>query len=238
MYSFTSTVRYSECDSGSCLTIPGLINYMQDCSTFHTESINRGVTYCAKHHFAWFVAAWQIQIERLPCFTEEIRICTWSFKLRPTMASRNFLVETTDGECLVKADSLWFPFDTELKKPIRIPETEGAYLCDEYRVDLPPTKRKIRLTGDAEQMTPLTVATHHLDTNHHMNNCQYVAVANDVIRSAEKDFEPRRICVQYKMSAQLGDVIVPYLHKEENGYGVDLASPEGASYALVRMECA
>ena len=39
MFSFESTVRFSECDETSTLAIVPLINYLQDCSAFHTESL-------------------------------------------------------------------------------------------------------------------------------------------------------------------------------------------------------
>ena len=53
MYSFSSTVRYSECDEHAQLGIVALINYLQDCSTFHTESLGLGISHMAEHHFAW-----------------------------------------------------------------------------------------------------------------------------------------------------------------------------------------
>ena len=34
MYSFDSRVRYSEVDEDRKLSLTGVINYMQDCSTF------------------------------------------------------------------------------------------------------------------------------------------------------------------------------------------------------------
>lgn len=236
MYSFCSKVRYSECDAESQLTIPALINYLQDCSTFHTESIDRGIRYCAEQGFAWFIAAWQIHIARLPRFTEEIRVSTWSFAKKPTLANRHFLVENTDGERLVMADSLWFPFDIAKGAPMRIPQSESDYLHDESPLDLPPTQRKLRLTGEGETRPSITVASHHLDSNNHVNNGQYVGMADDIIRAHDVSFTPHVIKVQYKLSAKLGDAIVPKIYAEENGYAVDLANPDGVSYAIVRME--
>lgn len=236
MYSFSSKVRYSECDSSSQLTIPALINYFQDCSTFHTESIDRGIRYCAEQGFAWFIAAWQIQIVRLPSFTEEIRVITWSFAKKPTLANRHFLVENTDGEPLVMADSLWFPFDIKKGAPMRIPQSESIYLQDKSPLEMPPTQRKLRLTGEGETRPGITVASHHLDSNNHVNNGQYVGMADDIIRTHDASFAPRIIKVQYKLSATLGDEILPKLYIEDNGYAVDLANPNGASYAIVRME--
>lgn len=236
MYSFESNVRYSECGASSTMSILALINYLQDCSTFHTESIGHGVEWGKDHGFAWFVAAWQIQIDRLPTFTERIRVSTWSYAQRPTLANRTFVVESADGEALVKADSLWFPFDIHKHRPMRIPDTERVVLEDTSPVDLPPTKRKLKLEGEGQAQAPITVLEHHLDINGHVNNAQYIAMADYVVRAVVADFDVARLLVQYKNAAQLGDVIVPYLYVEETGYAVNLANAEGEPFAIVRME--
>ena len=41
-YSFNSRVRYSETGEDGRLTLPGVLNYFQDCCTFHAESIGLG----------------------------------------------------------------------------------------------------------------------------------------------------------------------------------------------------
>lgn len=235
MYSFSSTVRFSECDYRGTLTIPALINYLQDCSTFQTESNGFGLKHCADLGFAWFIAAWNIYVKRLPTFTEKITISTWPFAKNPNLANRHFLVESDSKETLVLADSLWFPFSLEKGRPLRIPESEKSYLNDESPLDLPPTKRKIRLTGESVQKAPIVVAEHHLDSNKHVNNGQYIAMADALVRAQDEAFQARELQAQYKLAAKLGDVIVPHVYVEETGYAVDLANEDGTSFAIVRM---
>ena len=52
MYSFDSRVRYSEVDEDRKLSLTGVINYMQDCSTFQSEDLNMGIDYLAEKHRA------------------------------------------------------------------------------------------------------------------------------------------------------------------------------------------
>lgn len=42
-YSFSGRVRYSETGENGLLTLPGILNYFQDCSTFHSESVGNGM---------------------------------------------------------------------------------------------------------------------------------------------------------------------------------------------------
>ena len=43
MYAFDSRIRYSETDSEGYLTLDALLNYFQDCSTFHSEDVGLGI---------------------------------------------------------------------------------------------------------------------------------------------------------------------------------------------------
>ena len=64
MYSFDSRVRYSEVDEDRKLSLTGVINYLQDCSTFQSEDLNQGIDYLTKKHRAWLLASWQIIVDR------------------------------------------------------------------------------------------------------------------------------------------------------------------------------
>jgi len=62
MYTFESRVRFSEADHTELLTLPGLVNYFQDCSTFQSEDIGYGVESLKKSGQAWILSAWQIVV--------------------------------------------------------------------------------------------------------------------------------------------------------------------------------
>lgn len=242
MYSFNSTVRYSECDENARLSTLGLMDYLQDCSTFHSEHVGHGLEFMRDNHFAWFVAAWQIEIERMPRFTEPVTIATNCYELKAAWAMRNFWIDDAQGNRIVKADSCWFTFDTEARGACRIPASEQVYLDTETpKLDLPKTRRHLRLEGAGEPQKPLVVIEQQLDTNHHMNNAQYVEVAAQVVRELDASFRMHRICVQYKNMALLGDTIVPVVHSTPNGYAVNLAAPAaegtsvGETYAIVEF---
>jgi len=236
VYSFSSTVRYSECDERGRLSIPALVNYLQDCALFHTESLGHGINYIAQFHVAWYLAAWQIQIERRPVFAENLTVSTWCHSISTTLAGRSFCIANDKGEELVKADSLWFVFDTQRMRPVRVPKDEYVYLSDDERIDLPPTQRKLKVSGTGEAQGPVVVSEEHLDTNHHVNNGQYIAIADHIIRHVDEDFEPRTVLAQYKLAATLGDTMVPQLYREADGYAIDLAQPDGTTFAIVRMQ--
>ena len=52
-YSFNSRVRYSETGENGKLTLPGVLNYFQDCCTFHAESVGLGGDVLKARDRAW-----------------------------------------------------------------------------------------------------------------------------------------------------------------------------------------
>ena len=47
-YTFESRIRFSEADHTEKITLPGIINYFQDCSIFQSESIGLGLDYLSE----------------------------------------------------------------------------------------------------------------------------------------------------------------------------------------------
>mgnify|MGYP000367453967 CR=1 FL=1 len=70
--------------------------------------------------------------------------------------------------------------------------------------------KKDRCSGNYEEETPVTIAVHHLDTNHHVNNAQYVDIAREAVTCTKKVKEIR---VDYKKAAVLGEVLIPRVTK-------------------------
>ena len=179
--------------------------------------------------------AWQISIDRLPRFCEHIVVSTWCYELKATSAKRNFTIADEKGDLLVRADSLWVMVDTQTGKPIRIPQDEHVFVTDEAPLDMPPTRRKLHLEGTGTPHGPITITEQHLDSNHHVNNAQYITMADHIVSIVDPDFAPSTINVQYRTPAQLGDTLYPILHVEDNGYAVDLTDHEASRFCAVRM---
>ena len=65
MYAFDSRIRYSETDSEGYLTLDALLNYFQDCCTFHAESIGLGGDVLKARNRAWVLSSWQVLLRLL-----------------------------------------------------------------------------------------------------------------------------------------------------------------------------
>ncbi|WP_301830708.1 acyl-[acyl-carrier-protein] thioesterase [uncultured Parolsenella sp.] len=242
MYSFTSHVRYSEVDENWRLTIPALIDYLQDCSTFQSDLLGMGPRHIASTKLAWMLSAWKIEIRELPRFNDEIVVSTWATGFKGLRASRNFTVrragDATDAGPIVRADSSWFMFDSNKGRPVRTPENESApYLADAEKdapLDMPAIPHVVRIEDEGEPLVPVQVTAAHLDTNHHVNNAQYVAIALGAL-GERMPAAPLTLDVHYSQAAKLGDVIYPHLHEQDGALTVTLDNADGKHYAIVSV---
>lgn len=236
MYSFESRIRYSECDETGSLSIRGMIDYLQDCSTFHAIELGLGPEHMRRNHYSWLVAAWQIEIEGLPALGETITTGTWCPGLRRSQAVRCFTITSSSSTVLVRADSLWFVFDTQKGMPIRVPPSQLAYVSGEPRIDLPPTRRRAQVEGPFVELAPIVVSERLLDTNRHVNNANYIQMALDGAAHADGYHIPHRIYAQYRSMALLGDTIHPRLYGTAGDRTVGLMDKRGNPYAIVNLE--
>ena len=70
---------------------------------------------------------------------------------------------------------------------------------------------------------------YHIDTNEHVNNCQYVQMAMEMLPG---DINVRQLRVDYKKSAVLGDMIFPKVSEEQDRTVVELCDEVGKAYAV------
>ncbi len=228
-YEMPGKIRFSETDQDGVLTLFHLVNYFQDCSTFHGEASGRGLAWSREKHLAWILAAWQIHVRSLPRLGDEVLVKTWPNMFRGFMAGRNFTMETPEGALLASADSEWVLMDMEKNRPVRTEKNlmEIFHAGGEEKLQEEFGGRKVILPERGEEKEPFRIQEFHLDTNHHVNNAQYVRMAEQYL---EEGFRTVHFRGDYKKQAYLGSLVVPRVLEVENGTMVSLDSEEGEAY--------
>ncbi len=237
MYSFESRIRYSETDSDGNLSLEGLLDYFQDCSTFHSEDLGVGVEYLKENKMIWVLSSWQIEVERFPALAERVNIGTFPYDFKGCFGYRNFFLTDEQGKYLAKANTMWTLLDTERFRPVHPNELMLEKYVLEEKLDMDYAGRKIMLPKESEEQEPITVRKQHLDTNHHVNNVQYVRMAKAFL---PEDFPIVKMRAEYKKQALLGDVLVPYAacSKEDSQekWTVSLQDMQGGVFVNVEFE--
>ena len=234
MYQFDSRVRYSEVNSNKELTLPALLDYLQDCCTFQGEDLGVGVEYLEREHVAWILSSWEIEIIRCPQLGEKISVGTWPYEFKGLYGKRNFLILDEKGDALARANSLWVFMDTERMRPAKVSEDFVRIYGERMEEELAGDwgDRKLGIPEGGEKKEPVQVAHYHIDTNHHMNNGKYVQVAEEYL---PETFRVGRLRVEYKKAAVLGDVLYPRVTVETDKVVVVLAHETDKTYAVVEF---
>ena len=232
MYHFTSRVRFSEVDCNQELTLHALLNYFQDCSTFHSEATHMNIDELTTYGYAWLLASWQVVVNRMPHLGETIKITTWPYDFKGFLGYRNFTIEDEAGNVCAYANTIWTFLNLNTMHPAKIlPDVAAAYpLSEAYPMENAP--RKIALISEGTAVEPITVVKYQIDVNNHVNNAMYILMAQEYLPDG---FDVVQMRAEYKNAAVLGDIIQPYISEQDNLFQVVLKGADGGTYAVIEF---
>ena len=232
MYTWDSRVRFSEIGEDKKLTLDAILNYFQDSSTFHSEDLGNGMEVVESLKRVWVLSSWQIVVNEYPKIGERIKLGTWPYDFNRFFGGRNFIMYGEDGKVLAYANSLWTYLNSENGRPARVDDQILELYKLEPKYDMEYADRKIALPEELTAQKSFAVEVYHLDTNHHVNNGQYVKMAGAYL---PRDFEIAQMRAEYKKSAVLGDEIFPKTAIGEQTVTVSLEDESGNAYAVVEF---
>lgn len=245
MYTFNSRVRYSEVTKDQTMDLYSILNYFQDCSNFQSADLGVGVQYLLEHQRAWLLSSWQVELLQAPLLFESISVGTWPYDFKGLYGYRNFVLynESRGHEIAACANSIWFLIDTQSGRPTRImPEDAAPYTMEppypmEYaprKITLPECPQSPDSAVTVSAYPPITVTKMLLDTNNHVNNGQYVRLAESCL---PEGFFIRSMRAEYRRAAVLGDIICPLLTlcADAKHCYVALNDAGGNTYAIIEF---
>lgn len=235
MYEFTERIRYTELDENRNLSLVSIINFMQDCCIYEAEDGGVGIDWLKGRHTAWMLTGWQVKILRRPVFCEHVKIRTWAIGFRHFLGMRNFTIRNAEtDELLIYAYSEWAYVNTLTQRPERnVPEEEMQVYGTAEPLDMEFERGRIPIPESMAAAAPITVTKLHLDTNHHVNNGQYVALACSVLPEGTGSFTDFRC--EVRQQSVLGDTLFPYIAEKNGVTTVVLNDPEGKPKLIARF---
>jgi acyl-ACP thioesterase len=193
--------------------------------------MNRGLAYLSARNRVWLLNSWHLKLLNPICLGDEIIIGTWPYDFKGIYGYRNFIMKSSNDEVLAVASSIWVYIDTVTGKPTRIPADLNGYTI-EPPYPMGPTERKIEANGNGITFPPITVVKSNIDSYNHVNNGQYIKMAEQYIPD---DFMISSIRAEYRMQAVLGDQIIPKIIAEEDRYLILLDSIDNKTYSIVEF---
>ncbi len=233
MYTYTRRVSYSDCNHTGRPRLANIVDYLQDASTFQSEEAGVGVDFLWAHNSAWVLASWQLDLDRLPTIGEEIKVWTNPYSVKGFFGERNYMLSGMDDAFYLRGNSIWMYVDLTTGRPKRVdPEMFTAYERGEP-IEMEYLDRKFDMPSDLEEKECIRAPKLFLDTNQHVNNAKYLALAEEYIPD---DFIPRRIRTEYKAPARYGDVMRPFIKLEENAFYASIRGEDDIVYCNMIIE--
>jgi acyl-ACP thioesterase len=205
MYTYDAIVRYSETGGRKISNMAQIANYLQDCAIFHSEDVGISIDYLASHRRAWFLISWQIQVDRYPVLGEKIKVRTWAYDFTSSLGYRNLDILDEVGNTIVKAASIWSYVDMETLRPTRIEEEVSSAYPMEKALDMEYAPRKIPLFDEYETVDKRQVLGYQIDSNRHMNNEAFVALAQEYVEDIQSIISMR---AEYRTQFVKDDIII------------------------------
>lgn len=191
IYEKKITVAPDRCDQMGILQLSGLLQYAQEVSGNHSDSLGFDWDTLASRNMFWAVLRHRGVIHRLPESGENILLETWPAPATRVAYPRCVRAMDETGNVLFETVSLWVLMDMTARTMI-LPGKSG--------VDVPGIQRACALDApgslmpaDPEYTELWQVSAGDLDVNGHVNNARYFDRIEPMLGSAA----PREFTVCY-----------------------------------------
>lgn len=170
------------------------------------------------HGAVWAVVRSKLCYERIPVWMERVRIKTYPVKVTQAAVHLECIVETPEGEVLLRCRQELCPIDAgshTMRRMNTTPFPMEAELLPP-QVTEPFRRRKTDL-GEETRICTYPIRTTDTDMNSHMNNVAYVRPVVDAFPSAFwDDHQIKTFDIHYASEGREGETL-QILAKEEDG---------------------
>ena len=184
-------VRGFDCGYGGPLRPLSMANFLQEAAAGHAYELGFGIDDMRSSGQTWMLAKIDLRVDRLPHEGERVRARTWPSGLDRLLALRDILLETVEGESLVRAVYAYLVVDIEARRPLR-PERAQPALAE---LDVSGLGHCVPDRGfgagqiDVAQRVisfAETASARHLDDNGHVNNAHILDWLIDAVPRASR----------------------------------------------------
>ena len=209
-------LRSSDVDMDRRLRTSVLFSMIQEAAIAHTEELGMGREKTLDKGLLWIVTLQFAQVDRMPCYDEEVILRSWPGDTMHLLFPRYFALDSASGEKLLRCSALWSLLDSRTRG-IVFPEKHGIVIRGEKTGDeiaLPSAPRSLPFSGEKS----FTVPYSFVDLNGHMNNTRYFDLAEDCIHDQVRGKELKSIKTEFAKEVLLGDELTLSFGREEDRF--------------------
>ncbi|WP_332369168.1 acyl-[acyl-carrier-protein] thioesterase [Spirosoma telluris] len=118
----TFTLRGYECDAFGRMSIPALMNLMQESANRNAIDYGIGISDLAERGLGWMLMRFRLRMHEYPRYGQTIRVITYPTEVEKYFIYREFQVLAEDGTLLADATSTWLVFSMEKRAMVSLPD--------------------------------------------------------------------------------------------------------------------
>ena len=225
IYEFHTRVAYDDIDNSNHLTMKGAMRLLQEAALLDADRAGYSVLDVPHTGLVWLLVQWRIRMERTATWNDPLVVRTWARTMIRVKSTRDFIIENEQGEVVARGESLWVLVSAHTGHPVRITdEVRNSYeLSDGQVFDQPLPELP---AGVGQVVCSYEVRHRDIDTNHHMNNRIYPAVAREALPKELQDRQFPEISIHYHRQLLLGDTALLRYRKEGSAHIVELTGED------------
>ncbi len=233
-------ITFTDINENNELSDKGLLRLMQEIAGIHSSTVGYGLNDTPKTHLGWVILNWKLRIFSRPKWNTLLTINTWSRKITPLFAYRDFEIYDDKNNLVAVATSKWLLFDVykgslckitpDIKE--RFPNTSKSAFDEEFN-------EKLKEPEKSNFIYEYKIQERDIDSNHHVNNINYIEYAYEAIpKKILSSLNFTDIEIMYKHEAKIGDIIsVFYCQTSENEYVVTIKDYERKNiHAVINLK--
>lgn len=202
-------IYYHEVNYRKELTVPSLLNLMQESAKLSANSIGVGVDKMNEQGLAWVLSRLKMEFYSFPKVGESLWIDTKPIEIGRFLTQRDYWVFDDKKKEMASATSQWIVFDVEKRTMIPIPDAIRATVLPPVENAKIPSKEKLQAPKKVDFKKNYTVNFHQIDFNLHTNNVVYVQWISEAVPDETLwNMEISSLDIQFKNESSLNDVVV------------------------------
>ena len=175
----TYAVRGYECDANGRLSVPTLMNWMQESANRNAIDYGIGIDDLARQNLGWMLMRFRLHMHQYPRYGQSVQVVTYPTIVEKYFIYRDFRVLADDDTLLAEASSTWLVFDQTKRAMAPLPDFIRALNVPSGITPAPKLLLKpdfLAATWPAPNQTEQAVAVNwfSIDQNQHVNNVAYI----------------------------------------------------------------
>lgn len=224
MFCISHKVGTSDLTGKGMLRYSAVVDYMQDCSGFQLLTLDTLQKYFKDNNIGMYLVSRQIDIHRLPCYCEDITIKTVVYECKSMYGYRNTMIYDDKNELCVSSYSVGAFINLNTARPVKVPDEVVGSIAINEKFDMEYLPRKVEIPDvKGIRGDEILIGKYHIDVFAHVNNAKYIDLAEEILPD---DFEVKRIRMDFRTPAKIGEKITPTLYLIDSKAVVELKCGE------------